>query len=61
VFDKFNERRKAMATEDRGFASMDENKQKEIASKGGKSTGAQNLSHEDRAKGGKNSQGGGQS
>lgn len=31
-----------MATSDRGFASMDEQKQKEIASKGGKSQGAQN-------------------
>ena len=31
-----------MATFDRGFASMDEQKQKDIASKGGKSQGAQN-------------------
>ena len=31
-----------MATSDRGFASMDEQKQKDIASKGGKSQGAQN-------------------
>ena len=30
-----------MATSDRGFASMDEQKQKDIASKGGKSQGAQ--------------------
>lgn len=28
-----------MATDDRGFASMDEDKQKEIASKGGKASG----------------------
>ena len=28
-----------MGTEDRGFASMDESKQREIASKGGKSSG----------------------
>lgn len=28
-----------MATSDRGFASMDESKQREIASKGGKSSG----------------------
>jgi general stress protein YciG len=28
-----------MATDDRGFASMDESKQKEIASKGGKASG----------------------
>lgn len=31
-----------MATSNRGFANMDEQKQKEIASKGGKSQGAQN-------------------
>ena len=31
-----------MATSDRGFASMDETKQKEIASKGGKSQGKEN-------------------
>lgn len=31
-----------MATSDRGFASMNEQKQKDIASKGGKSQGAQN-------------------
>lgn len=43
----------------RGFASMDENKQKEIASKGGQATGGKNLSTEARAKGGKNSRGGG--
>lgn len=29
-----------MAESDRGFASMDESKQKEIASKGGKASGA---------------------
>jgi general stress protein YciG len=28
-----------MATDDRGFASMDEDKQREIASKGGKASG----------------------
>ncbi len=28
-----------MGTEDRGFASMDESKQREIASKGGKASG----------------------
>jgi general stress protein YciG len=48
-------------TSDRGFASMDESKQKEIASKGGKATGGKNLSQEARAKGGKNSHGGGRS
>lgn len=31
-----------MATSDRGFASMDKQKQKDIASEGGKSQGAQN-------------------
>jgi len=46
-------------TSDRGFASMDENKQKEIASKGGKATAGKNLSTEDRARGGKNSHSGG--
>lgn len=31
-----------MATENRGFASMDEQKRKDIASKGGQSQGAEN-------------------
>lgn len=31
-----------MATSDRGFASMDDQKQRDIASKGGKSQGKQN-------------------
>ena len=31
-----------MATDDRGFASMDEDKQKEIASKGGQAQGKEN-------------------
>jgi general stress protein YciG len=43
----------------RGFASMDESKQKSIASKGGKATGGKNLSTEARSKGGKNSHSGG--
>lgn len=57
-----------MATSDRGFASMDEQKQKDIASKGGKSQGAQNnpgnfANDKDKAsqagqKGGQNSRGG---
>jgi hypothetical protein len=46
-------------TSDRGFAAMDEDKQKEIASKGGKATAGKNLSTEDRAKGGKHSHSGG--
>lgn len=50
-----------MKTGKRGFGSMDEAKQKEIASKGGKASGGnpQNLSTEARAKGGRNSHGGG--
>mgnify|MGYP003336131533 FL=1 len=58
-----------MATSDRGFASMDEQKQKDIASKGGKSQGAQNnpgnfandrkKASEAGQKGGQNSRGGG--
>lgn len=42
-----------MAKSDRGFASMDARKQKEIASKGGKATGGKNLTTEARAKGGR--------
>jgi general stress protein YciG len=38
---------------------MDENKQREIARKGGKATGGKNLTTEARAKGGRNSHGGG--
>lgn len=57
-----------MATSDRGFASMDAQKQKDIASKGGKSQGAQNnpgnfandrkKASEAGQKGGQNSHGG---
>lgn len=57
-----------MATSDRGFASMDEQKQKDIASRGGKSQGAQNnpgnfANDKNKAsqagqKGGQNSRGG---
>ncbi|HET6863897.1 MAG TPA: KGG domain-containing protein [Candidatus Saccharimonadales bacterium] len=46
-------------TSNRGFASMDESKQREIASKGGKATAGKNLSQEARSKGGRNSHGGG--
>jgi general stress protein YciG len=46
-------------TSNRGFAGMDESKQKEIASKGGSATGGKNLSKAARAKGGKNSRSGG--
>ncbi len=35
-----------MATEDRGFASMDRNKQREIASKGGKAAHQKGTAHE---------------
>ena len=54
-----------MATKDRGFASMNEDKQKDIASQGGKSQGAENnpenfandreKAQEAGAKGGRNS------
>ena len=42
-----------MATQDRGFASMDESKQKQISRKG-----AQAQPKEAKAKGGRNSHGG---
>jgi general stress protein YciG len=60
-----------MATDNRGFASMDSDKQREIASKGGKASssqqdmsklgrkGAAAQSTEDKAKGGEHSHGGG--
>jgi uncharacterized protein len=35
-----------MAKEDRGFASMDENKQREIASKGGRAAHSKGTAHE---------------
>ena len=35
-----------MATEDRGFASMDQGKQREIASKGGKAAHVKGSAHE---------------
>jgi general stress protein YciG len=38
---------------------MDEEKQKKIASEGGKATGGKNLSREARRKGGRHSHGGG--
>lgn len=37
----------------RGFAAMDEDKQREIASKGGKASGGKNLAHVDRSAAGK--------
>lgn len=42
-----------MARSNRGFASMDPAKHKEIARKGGKTTGARNLTTEARSRGGK--------
>ncbi len=58
-------------TSRRGFASMDENKQREIASKGGKAAHERGTAHEFEAgseeareagrKGGENSHGGGRS
>ncbi len=60
-----------MATSDRGFANMDEQKQKNIASMGGKAQGAKNnpgnfandrqKAKEAGRKGGQNSHGGGRS
>ncbi len=60
-----------MATEDRGFASMDEQKRKDIASKGGQAQGAKdnpaNLANNKKRaskagkKGGENSRSGGNS
>jgi len=44
-----------MAQSDRGFASMDPDKQRKIASKGGKATAGKNLTREARAKGGRTS------
>jgi general stress protein YciG len=35
-----------MATEDRGFASMDSNKQREIASKGGRAAHKKGAAHQ---------------
>jgi len=46
-------------TDSRGFASMDESKQKEIASKGEKATAGKNLTDEARAEGGRHSHSGG--
>src|SRR6266513_3076165 len=40
------EGRNKVATEDRGFASMDRNKQREIASKGGKAAHQKGTAHE---------------
>jgi general stress protein YciG len=56
-----------MATEDRGFASMDPEKQREIASKGGKEAHEKGHAHEFNSeearkagqKGGQHSHGGG--
>jgi uncharacterized protein len=46
-------------TSNRGFASMDDAQQKEIASKGGQATGGKNLDTKARKKGGERSHGGG--
>jgi uncharacterized protein len=42
----------------RGFASMDENKQHQIASKGGKAGGGDHASHEQHVQAGRQSSGG---
>jgi general stress protein YciG len=51
----------AQGSSKRGFAAMDDDKQREIASKGGKATGGKNLTDQARSKGGKNSHSGGRS
>lgn len=42
-----------MALSDRGFASMSKERQRAIASMGGKATAGKNLTREARAKGGR--------
>lgn len=42
-----------MAVSDRGFASMNKERQRQIASMGGKATAGKNLTTEARAKGGR--------
>lgn len=42
-----------MAVSDRGFASMSKERQRQIASMGGKATAGKNLTTEARAKGGR--------
>lgn len=44
-----------------GFASMDDQKRKDIASKGGQAAGGKNLTTQARAKGGRRSHEGGNS
>jgi uncharacterized protein len=55
-----NQREIAMSndTSKRGFASMDDDKQREIASKGGKAGGGDHASHEQHVQAGKQSSGG---
>lgn len=48
-----NDEEVRMAQSDRGFASMDPDKQRAIASKGGKATAGKNLTTAARAKGGR--------
>jgi hypothetical protein len=54
------DRRIHMSTEKdkRGFASMDDDKQREIASKGGKAGGGDHATHEQHVQAGKQSSGG---
>ena len=47
-----------MSNDKRGFASMDEDKQRAIASKGGKAGGGDNATHEQHEQAGKQSSGG---
>jgi hypothetical protein len=48
----------AMSNDKRGFGSMDEDKQREIASKGGKAGGGDHATHEQHVQAGKQSSGG---
>jgi hypothetical protein len=48
----------AMSNDKRGFASMDEDKQRQIASKGGKAGGGDHATHEQHVQAGKQSSGG---
>jgi uncharacterized protein len=52
------ESKMASKTENRGFASMDEEKQRQIASKGGKAGGGDHATHEQHVAAGKRSSGG---
>jgi uncharacterized protein len=54
----FPQQENIMANDKRGFASMDDDKQREIASKGGKAGGGDHATHEQHVQAGKQSSGG---